>query len=76
MLGMSRPGYNPQEPENDRYVNIACLKNRMGPLFGLDFSWDGLSGTISSMTEEQRDDLRRLREKIESEKETGDTSWS
>jgi len=63
MLGMSRPGYNPQQSENDKYVNLSCLKNRMGPLFSLDWRWDGLTGTISKMGDEDFEDLKQIRER-------------
>lgn len=62
MLGMSRPGYNPQNPEDDRFINLSCLKNRMGPLFSLDWGWDGLTGTISKMSDEDYEDLKKIRE--------------
>ena len=63
MLGMSRPGYNPQQPDDDRFINLACLKNRMGPLFSLDFGWKGLTGTISDLDDDERIELKKIREK-------------
>jgi hypothetical protein len=62
MLGMSRPGYNPQKPESDKYINLACLKNRMGPLFSLDFTWEGLTGTIGKMNDDDIEELKQIRE--------------
>jgi len=72
MLGCSRPGFNPKlagtEHDTDRYFNITCLKNRNGPLFSLDYSWDGLAGSISELSSEHFADLRALREKRELDK--------
>lgn len=62
MLGMSRPGYNPQNSESDKFVNISCLKNRMGPLFSLDWKWEGVTGTISRMADEDFIELKAIRE--------------
>lgn len=76
MLGMSRPGYNPREPENDKFINIACLKNRMGPLFSLDFSWEGATGTIGKMSDDDYETLKRLREAREDTSSSGKDDWS
>jgi hypothetical protein len=61
LLGCSRPGFNPLEPEMDRFFNITCLKNRNGPLFSVDLSWDGLRGMIDTLTDEQREELKEIR---------------
>lgn len=71
MLGMSRPGYDPRKPENDKFMSINCLKNRMGALFSVDLGWDGLTGNLREMTSEEAGDLRRLREEKEN-KDAGD----
>ena len=76
MLGMSRPGYNPQDPENDRFLNIACLKNRMGPLFSLDFSWEGFTGTIGKMSDEDYETLKRIRDRKKEIDSGGNNGWS
>ncbi len=62
MLGMSRPGYNPQATEDDIFVNIACLKNRMGPLFSLDFGWNGLTGIIRELDDNEEHILKGIRD--------------
>jgi len=74
MLGMSRPGYNPQKPESDRFINLACLKNRMGPLFSLDWTWHGLTGTISRMSDDDFEELREIRERKAAES-SGSGGW-
>lgn len=69
MLGAARPGFNPTNPDEDRYFNITCLKNRNGPLFSLDFSWDGLTGKIDELEDYQRNELFKIREIKKAEKE-------
>lgn len=68
MLGMSRPGYDPRKFHNDKFMAINCLKNRMGGLFGIDLYWDGLTGSLREMTEEEE----RLLQQIRDEKDNKD----
>ena len=75
MLGMSRPGYDPKHAEDDQFVTINCLKNRMGPLFSLDLGWSGANSSIYELTDEQRSTLAAiLKAKEESSKEE-DEGW-
>ena len=65
---MWRPGFGPKNIQEDRYLSMAVVKNRMGQLGKYDFSWDGLRGSIGSLDEFQREELaelvqRRLMEK-------------
>lgn len=59
-LGLSRPGFDPQFPEDDRFLVINCLKNRYGGLFRLELLFDGYNGTISEITNPE--DKLRLEE--------------
>lgn len=70
MLGISRPGYNPRDPDNDKFIVINGLKNRMGSLFNVELSWDGLTGNVRELLPEERNQLRDLeKSKIEAEEE-------
>jgi KaiC/GvpD/RAD55 family RecA-like ATPase len=71
MLSMSRPGFNPKNPEDDRFMTINSVKNRNGQVFSMDFSWDGLKGSIGELDHEDEDLLRQLRSKKELQKESG-----
>lgn len=65
MMGMSRPGFDPRNPSKDKFVSINIVKNRMGPTFAFDLSWDGYRGQVRSLTHaEQMEllDLRRAKE--------------
>jgi replicative DNA helicase len=64
VLWVHRPGASARGFENDKYYTIDCLKNRHGAMFNLDFSWEGVSGTIKTLTPEQRIQLEDLREQL------------
>jgi KaiC/GvpD/RAD55 family RecA-like ATPase len=73
ILGIARPGFDPFNPEKDKFYNITCLKNRNGALFSLDFSWNGKKGEIGHLTDSQRDELKHIRE--ERDKKLEEESW-
>lgn len=58
-----REGYNPDLVDYDKFISIAVVKNRFGPLWKGDFSWEGVTGNIKSLTEIGRKDLEILRKK-------------
>lgn len=60
-----REGFNPDHPENDQYITLNCLKNRMGPLFSEDCSWDGVKGNVGILNEAGKLALRELRQERE-----------
>ncbi len=74
VLGIHRPGYSASDQSNDKYSTLTILKNNTGSLGRLDYAWDGLAGTFTELTVDQRRDLKRLRDEIESQKETK-TGW-
>jgi hypothetical protein len=65
---MNRPGFSPKNPEDDKYLSILVVKNRMGQLSSYDFKWDGLTGSIRSLTEEERSELHEFKKKKAAEK--------
>jgi hypothetical protein len=69
VLTMSRPGFDPKNPDDDNYVTINVVKNRMGPLSSTDLHWDGLTGHIRSLSGEEEKDLNALRAAVAMEKE-------
>jgi replicative DNA helicase len=64
ILSMHRPGFDPQHVDDDNFLNITVLKNRMGQLGSYDFNWDGLRGSITEMSPEDRATLKTLREQV------------
>lgn len=69
VLTMYREGYDARTFENDKYMSIMCVKNRKGPLFHLDFKWEGMRGFISELNEVEKEDLKKLRERKEADKQ-------
>ena len=76
MLGLYRPGFDPRYPGDDRFATINCLKNRMGTLFSLDLSWNGLTGTVSDLSQEGKAHLEDVRRRKAEEEEKQSGSWS
>lgn len=68
MLSLSRPGFHPRRPEQDKFFTINALKHRQGPLFTIDMGWEGLTGKIKELSPEERDELKEVRMMKESEK--------
>lgn len=62
VLGVYREGFSPQTPEDDKYMSIAALKNRMGSLFSVDLGWDGRTGTVGTLSEDDKFKLDYLRD--------------
>lgn len=64
ILGLSRPGFDSQFPEDDKFVVINCLKNRYGKLFRLELLFDGYNSVISEITqEEDKTALQRVKDR-------------
>lgn len=68
VLTMSRPGFDPKHPDDDNYVTVNVVKNRMGPLSSTDLHWNGLTGVVRSLSHEEENDLKALREEIAKQK--------
>ena len=80
ILTLWREGYNPKHTEDDRYISFAVVKNRFGSLWYGDFHWDGVTGNIESLTEEQREELAnfkryKIEEKLKALRESADGGW-
>jgi DnaB-like helicase C terminal domain len=76
VITISRPGFSPKNPEDDNYMTINVVKNRMGKLSSTDLHWDGLTGHIRSLSGEEENDLKALRAAIAQEKTAKDDTGS
>lgn len=74
IVGIYREGFGPQSAERDRYLTLNVLKNTMGPLFSIDYAWDGVRGEIYPLDEESEKDLDQLR-KDKARKKEEDGNW-
>lgn len=60
ILTMWRPGFNPKNMSQDKYLSLAVVKNNMGELCQIDFHWNGIDGNIRELTMDETDDLKEL----------------
>jgi len=62
IISLWREGFNPQNFDDDIFMTFCCVKNRMGRLFQVDAAWDGLTGTVHEIPENEKEQLADLRE--------------
>lgn len=72
ILTLWREGYSPKYVDDDKYISFAVVKNRFGNLWTDDFSWDGVTGNIRSLAEEERSELKAFRKRKKEEKLASD----
>lgn len=65
---MWRPGFSPKTPEEDKFLSMAVVKNRMGQLTTFDFGFDGLTGNLWELDEIEVGELDELRKRKVAEK--------
>jgi hypothetical protein len=77
LFAVFRPGFNPMnDSKDDKYIIMPLLKNRQGGLFCLNFKWDGLTGSISSL--EMTRELEEIEQLIQTNRarKHGDGGWN
>lgn len=57
ILSMWRPFYNPKDFRNDKYLQMAILKNDLGELGEFAFNWDGKRGRVTDMDQTQYEEF-------------------
>jgi hypothetical protein len=60
ILSIWRPFFNPETFKNDKYMQMAILKNDLGELGIFDFSWEGKRGEIREMEDWEQEDFKKL----------------
>lgn len=68
IIGLWRPGYDPENYMQDRYMSIAILKQNMGKLGRFDYIWNGQQGSICDMGDEQRRLFKSFLQELEQRK--------
>lgn len=68
IMTMWRPGYDPKDSTDDRYMSLAIVKNNMGGLNQIDLGWNGLQGTFKELDRDERIELKQLRKRLEEAK--------
>lgn len=76
ILTLWREGFNPQSFEQDKFASIAIVKNNMGEVRTLDYSWDGLKGQLNELKIREKEQLDSLRNaKAEAKAEEKNNNW-
>lgn len=64
IISIWRPFFTPDTAHDDKYLQMAILKNDLGEQGIFNFAWSGKRGEIREMTEEETDEMNnKLREK-------------
>ena len=79
VLTLWREGYSPRTVDDDKSLSFAIVKNRFGGLWSGDFAWNGVTGDVRSMTEEEKirfnDFKQRKAEMRAKQNEQKDSEW-
>ncbi len=77
IISIWRPFYTPELKAHDKFLQMAILKNDLGELDMFNFGWEGKTGDIWDLSEEEQDELERLLDEKNSKgKEKQDGGWS
>ncbi len=69
VITMHRPGFDPKNPDDDNFITLTVVKNRMGTLGTFDYHWTGVTGAIRELTSEETQTLKVLRQQNRAAKE-------
>lgn len=70
-----RPGFNPKDSSQDKFLSMAIVKNNMGELGQFDFKWNGITGSINSLEYSDKKQLQELRDEIMAKETMKKTDW-
>lgn len=60
IVSLWRPGYSPKNFHNDKYLQMAVLKNDLGELGECAFNWHGPTGKITEMEPHQESEFEKF----------------
>ena len=63
VMSISRPGFDVNDPRNDRFITYTVVKNNMGKVGRYDFLFDGSHGIVEEMTARDKIELMELRQR-------------
>lgn len=77
IISIWRPFFTPEHKKDDRFLQMAILKNDLGELDLFDFGWSGKKGDIWEISEEEKAELDQLLEAKKQKKaeEKGSGGW-
>lgn len=76
IISIWRPFFNPATAENDKYMEMALLKNDLGEVGMNAFGWKGKTGDIFEMTTKEKEEFKALMKVKENAKKDKDDDWS
>lgn len=74
IISIWRPGFVPQSFQDDKYLQMAVLKNDLGELADLQFRWDGPKGKIYEMEQGDLEEMKHIIDKIKLMKTGGSSN--
>lgn len=74
ILSLWRPFYHPKTFVDDKYMQMAVLKNDLGELAEFAFKWNGPKGEISEMDDYDQNEFKLLLDKKNEQNKKSD-SW-
>lgn len=69
ILSVYREGFSPDNPDEDNFMTINCLKDDLGGLFSVDFAWDGRYGNLDTLDASGKAKLGWLRDNKKGDKD-------
>lgn len=79
IISIWRPFFTPKTKDLDKFLEMAILKNDLGELDHFKFTWDGATGSIGALTEEDEarytDFIEKKKEIFEEFKKDEDDDW-
>lgn len=75
IISIWRPFFTPDTTKDDRYLQMAILKNDLGEQGLFNFSWNGKRGDIRECTEEESDELTQLLKEKEAKNNESESEW-
>jgi len=74
IISVHREGFSPNHPEEDKFLTLNCLKNTMGGLFSIDLGWEGVTGTLRKLSQNEKAELDMIRNR-NSDEESDKGRW-
>lgn len=77
IISIWRPFFTPETKDNDKYLQMAILKNDLGELDVFHFGWDGKRGEIWGLLDEEIEEMNELLDKKNQAKKAKESDgWS
>lgn len=75
IISIWRPFFTPELKDNDKFMQMAILKNDLGELDMFNFGWNGKQGEIWELSEEEEEELENLLANKNNKKVDSKSDW-